>query len=232
MLLLVRNPQRGICLADMPWGFLVFYLCGFLQGFFSNKEFVLPVHFVSFSFNIWTNDISFTFFSFQVMPHQEMALRLGSVLSYQRFIQLETKVRVDRAVRSEHYHVWSYPFPCRVVGHSGVFSSENSHCICISTCWRKSWLCGLRHMEKTGSEICKGANTLGVGNWGTKAHILHTQANSIMSATLAAEYCHILSFQSQTGVKWDQKSVCFHLVVLKKRGAGWKTLVLLQKAPK
>lgn len=81
----------------------------------------MPVYFVSFSFNVQTNDISFTCFSFQVLPHQEIALRLGSVLTYQHFIQLETKVGVNRAVRSEHYHIWSYPFLCRVVGHGGVF---------------------------------------------------------------------------------------------------------------
>lgn len=112
MLLLVRNPQRGICLADMPWSFLFqcFICVASCRFFFSNKGFVLPVHFVSFSFNIRTNDISFTFLSFQVMPHQGMALRLGSVLTYHHFVQLETEVRVNRAVRSEHYHVWSYPF--------------------------------------------------------------------------------------------------------------------------
>lgn len=185
MLLLVRNPQRGICLADMPWSFLFqcFICVASCRFFFSNKGFVLPVHFVSFSFNIRTNDISFTFLSFQVMPHQGMALRLGSILTYHHFIQLETEVRVNRAVRSEHYHVWSYPFFCRVVGHGEVLSSEHSHCICISTCWRKSWLCGLRQMEKTGIEICEGADTLEVGNWGAKAHISHTQANSWYNVT-------------------------------------------------
>lgn len=70
------------------FSFLVFYLCGLLQGFFSNMEFVLPVHSVSFSFNILTNDISSTVVFFQVVLCQEMSLRLCSVLIYENFIQL------------------------------------------------------------------------------------------------------------------------------------------------
>lgn len=48
------------------FSFLLFYPCD-LQDFFNNKDFVLPVYFVSFSFNILTKDISSTFSS-HVLP--------------------------------------------------------------------------------------------------------------------------------------------------------------------